>query len=148
MPAAVASRYARALVDVVLAPASRTEPDRVREDLRSFEQALAASAELANALASPAITRPRKRAVIERLGRGPATVMELARPFKMALPSFTQHLEMLVNSGLVQSKKSGRVRTFQPTVSIPDSENWRRSAFRRIRRRCCSAISLYRIAAG
>lgn len=69
MPAAVASRYARALVDVVLAPNSHLEPDRVREDLRSFERALAASPELRNALESPAITRPRKRAVIARLGQ-------------------------------------------------------------------------------
>jgi F-type H+-transporting ATPase subunit delta len=69
MPAAVASRYARALVDVVLAPASQLEPDRVREELLSFERALADSPELANALASPAITRPRKRAVIARLGQ-------------------------------------------------------------------------------
>ena len=47
MPAAVASRYARALVDVVLSPTSRTEPSRVRSDLRSFQETLAASPELA-----------------------------------------------------------------------------------------------------
>ena len=56
-------------MDVVLAPASQIEPDRVREDLRAFERALAASIELSNALGSPAITRPRKRAVIARLGQ-------------------------------------------------------------------------------
>src|SRR5689334_20829641 len=67
MPAAVASRYARALVDVVLAPASKTQPDRVRQDLHGFEQALAGSPELATALISPAVKRARKRAVIERL---------------------------------------------------------------------------------
>jgi F-type H+-transporting ATPase subunit delta len=67
MPAAVASRYARALVDVVLAPKSPVEADRVRQDLRAFEQTLAGSAELATALASPAVKRARKRAVIERL---------------------------------------------------------------------------------
>src|SRR5690349_2853304 len=69
MPAAVASRYARALVDVVLAPNSRVEPDRVRQDLRAFEQSLADSEELSNALASPAVSRPRKRAVIARLAQ-------------------------------------------------------------------------------
>src|SRR3989442_650861 len=68
MPAAVASRYARALVDVVLAPASRVEPDRVREDLRAFERVLATSPELANALESPVISKARKRAVIVRIG--------------------------------------------------------------------------------
>jgi F-type H+-transporting ATPase subunit delta len=69
MPAAVASRYARALVDVVLAPFAAVEPDRVRRDLRGFEQALAASSELSLALESPSISRPRKRAVISRLAR-------------------------------------------------------------------------------
>ncbi len=67
MPAAVASRYARALVDVVLAPKSGVEPVRVLQDLRSFEQALAGSVELGSALASPAVTRSRKRAVMARL---------------------------------------------------------------------------------
>jgi len=69
MPAAVASRYARALVDVVLAPSAAADPDRVRQDLRDFEQALAASSELSLALESPSISRPRKRAVISRLAR-------------------------------------------------------------------------------
>src|SRR5262245_41425925 len=69
MPAAVASRYARALVDVVLGPKSQVESDRVRQDLRAFEQALAGSLELSNALASPAVKRPRKRGVIARLAQ-------------------------------------------------------------------------------
>jgi len=59
-----------------------------------------------------ALTDPTRRAVLERLTRGPAPVSELARPFKMALPSFVQHLQVLENSGLVRSKKQGRVRTF------------------------------------
>jgi ATP synthase F1 delta subunit len=67
MPAAVSSRYARALADVVLAPNAAIGPDRVRDDLRSFEQALAASPELSTVLASPGISRPRKRAVVDRL---------------------------------------------------------------------------------
>jgi len=54
-------------VDVALAPNAAVGPDRVREDLRSFEQALAASPELSIVLASPGISRPRKRAVIGRL---------------------------------------------------------------------------------
>jgi F-type H+-transporting ATPase subunit delta len=67
MPAAVASRYARALVDVALAPNAPVGPDRVRDELRGFEQALAASPELSIVLASPGISRPRKRAVLGRL---------------------------------------------------------------------------------
>jgi F-type H+-transporting ATPase subunit delta len=52
---------------VVLASNATVDPDRVRRDLREFEQALAASSELAVALASPSISRPRKRAVVSRL---------------------------------------------------------------------------------
>ena len=58
------------------------------------------------------MANPTRRAVLRRLSQGPAAVTELARPFKMALPSFSQHLELLENSGLVKSSKSGRVRTY------------------------------------
>jgi uncharacterized protein YndB with AHSA1/START domain/DNA-binding transcriptional ArsR family regulator len=60
-----------------------------------------------------ALTDPTRRAVIQRLGRGPASTKELAKPFNMALPSFMQHLTLLENSGLIVSKKTGRVRTWQ-----------------------------------
>lgn len=59
-----------------------------------------------------ALTDPTRRAVLERLTRGPAPVSELAQPFKMALPSFVQHLDVLEDCGLVRSKKRGRVRTY------------------------------------
>ncbi|MGH3587267.1 MAG: ArsR/SmtB family transcription factor [Pseudonocardia sp.] len=54
-----------------------------------------------------------RRQVVERLGRGPATTTDLARPFDMALPSFTQHMGVLERSGLVTSEKTGRVRTYR-----------------------------------
>ncbi len=60
-----------------------------------------------------ALADPTRRAVIERLARGPASTSELARPFGMALPSFAQHLDRLENCGLVTSAKSGRVRTYR-----------------------------------
>ena len=59
-----------------------------------------------------ALADPTRRSVVERLSTGPAPVSELAGQFKMALPSFTQHLGVLESSGLVRSKKSGRVRTY------------------------------------
>ena len=72
-----------------------------------------------------ALTDPARRAVLERLTRGPAAVSELARPFKMALPSFVQHLGVLEDCGLVRSKKEGRVRTYtlapQP---LKAAEHW------------------------
>jgi DNA-binding transcriptional ArsR family regulator len=60
-----------------------------------------------------ALANPTRRAVVERLGRGPAAVSELAEPFDMALPSFLQHLRVLEDCGLVRSRKKGRVRTLR-----------------------------------
>lgn len=60
-----------------------------------------------------ALADPTRRAVLERLGRGPAAMSELHRPFPMALPSFSQHLDVLENCGLVRSEKAGRVRTYR-----------------------------------
>ncbi|MBA4014560.1 MULTISPECIES: ArsR/SmtB family transcription factor [Ralstonia] len=58
-----------------------------------------------------ALSDPTRRAVIQRLGEGPATVSELAGPFDMALPSFMKHMRVLEGVGLVRSEKSGRIRT-------------------------------------
>ena len=60
-----------------------------------------------------ALAHPTRRAVVERLGRGPAATSELARPFHVALPSFLEHMEILESSGLVRSKKRGRVRVWR-----------------------------------
>ncbi len=60
-----------------------------------------------------ALADPTRRRVLERLGRGPATVSDLAKPFEMALPSFLQHLRMLETAGLVSSTKVGRVRIYR-----------------------------------
>jgi uncharacterized protein YndB with AHSA1/START domain/DNA-binding transcriptional ArsR family regulator len=72
-----------------------------------------------------ALADPTRRAVIQRLGAGPASTKELAKPFKMALPSFMQHLTALENSGLIASKKEGRVRTWQVNPQQIDAlESW------------------------
>ena len=52
-----------------------------------------------------------RRAIVERLIQGPASVSELAKPLPMALPSVVQHLQVLEGCGLVRSEKVGRVRT-------------------------------------
>lgn len=72
-----------------------------------------------------ALADPTRRALVERLTEGPASVSELAEPFAMALPSLLQHLRVLENSGLVKSKKVGRVRTcrIEPTV-LTTAETW------------------------
>ena len=58
-----------------------------------------------------ALADPTRRAVLSRLGTGPASISELARPFDMALPSFMKHIRLLEKSGWVRTRKVGRVRT-------------------------------------
>jgi DNA-binding transcriptional ArsR family regulator len=58
-----------------------------------------------------ALADPTRRAVLGRLGKGPASISELAEPFDMALPSFMKHIRFLEDSGLIRTRKEGRVRT-------------------------------------
>lgn len=60
-----------------------------------------------------ALADPTRRAVIAQLSYSPASMTELARPFRMALPSFAQHLSVLEECGVVQSRKDGRVRRYR-----------------------------------
>src|SRR5688572_28922822 len=57
-----------------------------------------------------ALADPTRRAVLGRLGAGPASIGELAKPFDMALPSFMKHIRFLEQSGLIVTRKQGRVR--------------------------------------
>ena len=58
-----------------------------------------------------ALADPTLRAVLGRLGKGPASISELAKPFDMALPSFMKHIHLLEESGWILTRKQGRVRT-------------------------------------
>jgi DNA-binding transcriptional ArsR family regulator len=58
-----------------------------------------------------ALSDPTRRAVVERLRLGPASVSELSQDHDMALPSFLEHLRKLEAAGLITSQKVGRVRT-------------------------------------
>ncbi len=60
-----------------------------------------------------ALADPSRRGMLERLSRGPASVSDLAKPFDMSLPAVVQHLQVLEQSGLVSTRKVGRVRTCQ-----------------------------------
>jgi DNA-binding transcriptional ArsR family regulator len=72
-----------------------------------------------------ALSDPTRRQVLERLCRKPGSVSELAEPFEMALPSFLQHLRVLEESGLVQSQKVGRVRTYELVPErMKAAEDW------------------------
>ncbi len=63
--------------------------------------------------------------MVERLGRGPASVSELAEPLAMSLSAVVQHLGVLEASGLVRSQKLGRVRTchIEP-AALSEAERW------------------------
>ena len=72
-----------------------------------------------------ALADPSRRAIVERLTRGPASVSELAKPLPMALPSVVQHLRVLEDSGLVRSEKVGRVRTCRiEPAPLSTAEGW------------------------
>jgi DNA-binding transcriptional ArsR family regulator len=72
-----------------------------------------------------ALADPSRRAMVERLSRGPASVSELAKPLPMSLQAVVQHLQVLEASGLVKTEKLGRVRTCQiePAV-LRAAEQW------------------------
>ena len=72
-----------------------------------------------------ALADPSRRAMVERLSRGPTSVSDLARPFDMSLPAVVQHLKVLEASGLVRSEKAGRVRTCRIVPeALSAAENW------------------------
>jgi DNA-binding transcriptional ArsR family regulator len=82
-----------------------------------------------------ALADPTRRAMVERLSRGPASVSQLAEPLAMSLPAVIQHLNLLQSSGLVRSEKIGRVRTcrIEPRA-LRTAEQWisaRRSQWER-----------------
>lgn len=58
-----------------------------------------------------ALGDPSRRAIVERLSQGPTSVSRLAEPLAITLAAVVQHLQVLEESGLVQTEKVGRVRT-------------------------------------
>lgn len=72
-----------------------------------------------------ALADPTRRAVIERLAKGPAPVSELHEPHDMALPSFMKHLSKLEDAGLIKTEKHGRVRTAHiQSAPLAQAESW------------------------
>lgn len=72
-----------------------------------------------------ALADPTRRAIVDRLCRGPASVSELAKPLSMSLPAVVQHLQVLEASGLVRSQKAGRVRTCRiEAKALRSAEHW------------------------
>jgi DNA-binding transcriptional ArsR family regulator len=72
-----------------------------------------------------ALSDPTRRAMVQRLARGPASVSELAKPLSISLPAVMQHLQVLVASGIVKSEKVGRVRTCTvDPKALSSAERW------------------------
>ena len=72
-----------------------------------------------------ALADPTRMRMVERLCRSPASVSQLAQPLTMSLSAVMQHLEVLEASGLVDSEKVGRVRTYHiETTGLRTVERW------------------------
>jgi DNA-binding transcriptional ArsR family regulator len=57
-----------------------------------------------------ALSDPSRRQMLDRLAGGPASVSDLAEPLRMTLAAVLQHVQVLEGSGLIESRKTGRVR--------------------------------------
>lgn len=72
-----------------------------------------------------ALADPTRRSIVAHLSRGPASVSELARPLPITLAAVVQHVQVLESSGLVVTRKQGRVRTCRiETVALLEAERW------------------------
>jgi DNA-binding transcriptional ArsR family regulator len=57
-----------------------------------------------------AVADPTRRVILERLGRGPASISELATPLRISLPGLMKHVRILEDARLVETRKIGRTR--------------------------------------
>ena len=72
-----------------------------------------------------ALADPSRRAIVDRLSRGDASVSELARPLAMSLAAVVQHVQLLEASGLIRTLKTGRVRNCQLDRDVlSQAETW------------------------
>jgi len=63
--------------------------------------------------ASAAISDPTRRAIIDRLARGPARISDVAKPFSMSLTGFCKHVRVLERAGIVRRTRRGRENILQ-----------------------------------
>jgi DNA-binding transcriptional ArsR family regulator len=72
-----------------------------------------------------ALSDATRRAMLDRLSRGPATVSDLARPFATTLASIVQHIQVLEGSGLILTAKVCRTRTCRVSKqAVAQVEDW------------------------
>jgi len=72
-----------------------------------------------------ALADPTRRAMLARLAQGPATVKELAEPFKISMPAISKHLKVLEHAGLIQRGREAQWRPAQlQAAPLKDVSQW------------------------
>jgi DNA-binding transcriptional ArsR family regulator len=72
-----------------------------------------------------ALSDPTRRAMLERLAKGPATVKELAGPFKISMPAISKHLKVLEHAGLIERGRKAQWRPAQlQAAPLKDVSQW------------------------
>ena len=72
-----------------------------------------------------ALADPTRRDILERLGRGPATISELAEPYGMSLTGLKKHVRILEEADLVSTEKVGRTRQCRlGPEQLEDAAQW------------------------
>jgi DNA-binding transcriptional ArsR family regulator len=72
-----------------------------------------------------ALADPTRRAMLERLAQGPATVKELAEPFTLSMPAISKHLKVLEHAGLIERGREAQWRPAQLKAEpLKDASEW------------------------
>lgn len=72
-----------------------------------------------------ALADPTRRAILERLSRGPATVNDIAEPFDISLPAISRHLKVLENAGLITRGREAQWRPCQlEPAALKGVDDW------------------------
>jgi len=72
-----------------------------------------------------ALANPTRRAMLTRLAQGPATVKELAEPFKISMPAISKHLKALEHAGLIERSQEAQWRPAQlQAAPLQDASQW------------------------
>jgi DNA-binding transcriptional ArsR family regulator len=72
-----------------------------------------------------ALADPTRRAMLERLAKGPDTVKELAEPFQISLPAISKHLKVLEHAGLIERGREAQWRPARlQAAPLKDASQW------------------------
>jgi DNA-binding transcriptional ArsR family regulator len=72
-----------------------------------------------------ALADPTRRAILTRLATGEASVMELARPFKMSQPAISKHLKVLERAGLISRGRDAQRRPCRIEAKpLAEADDW------------------------